>query len=110
MPCERGGVVYRTVCSQTCVPCRAVPGREGVGKVTLHKVATELGHIGELVISDGGADLAGDGQEQRDLLRAEAVGAAVLEQEAEAGASAQRIPLVADAAVAYVTHPAGTYG
>src|SRR5712671_1496921 len=85
-------------------------GREGRGKPGLRPIPLESCHVGALVISHGGADLAGDPQEHRDVLRAEAVIAALLEEEAEAGASAECVDFVAHAAFAHVTHPAGACG
>src|SRR4029453_575097 len=85
-------------------------GREGGGTPALRLIPLESRHGGALVISDGCTHLAGDGQEQRDILGREPVIAALRKEEAVAGAAAECVDFVAHAAFTHVTHPAGAWG
>src|SRR5438309_9361688 len=104
------------VCSQTCVPCRAVPGwctrpgRERGGTSALVNIPLQPHDVGALGVGHGRTDFPGDRQTYRDVLRTEAVRAALLEEEAEAGVLADFIHLVAHAAFAGVTDAAGARG
>jgi hypothetical protein len=78
----------------------AVAGREGLGEAAFVEVAAQPRDAGELVAGHSRAHVAGDGEEPLDVLRAEAVVTAALEDDAVAWAAAQLVDLIADAAFA----------
>ena len=94
------------VCSQTCVPCRAVPGwctrpgRERGGTSALVNIPLQPHDVGALGVGHGRTDFPGDRQTYRDVLRTEAVRAALL-------VAQKRFPVPLSLSLRYIDRLAG---
>src|SRR2546430_590817 len=82
-------------------------GREGGSKPTLCPIPCEPHDVDELVVGHRRTDLAGDRQEHRHILRAEAVVAALRKEETAARTSGELVHFVAHATFSHVTHTTG---